>query len=301
LGFRVKLGRHALKTTDHTAGTARERASDLHDMFADNTVKAIVCAIGGNHSNQLLPLLDFDLIRSHPKIFVGYSDITVLHLAMLSRAGLQTFYGPALLTQFGENPQPLAYTRDNFLRCVMSPEPLGRLAPSRRWTEEFLDWGRKADMGRPRRLKPNPGPVWLSPGRARGALLGGCITSLMHLRGTPYWPKLDGAIFFWETPEGSDPGRGRSVADIESCLADLVLSGVFDQISGMVVGRPYGYGAEDTSALRAAVRRALGSRRMPVLFGADIGHTDPMLTLPMGVQARLDSSGEFSILEAGVR
>jgi muramoyltetrapeptide carboxypeptidase LdcA involved in peptidoglycan recycling len=124
----------------------------------------------------------------------------------------------------------------------------------------------------------------------------------MHLRGTPYWPKLDGAIFFWETPEGSDPGRGRRVADIESCLADLVLSGVFDRISGMVVGRPYGYGAAETSALRAAVRKALGSRRMPVLFGADIGHTDPMLTIPMGAEARLDSArGEFSILEAGVR
>lgn len=302
LGFRVRLGRHALKTTAQTAGTARQRAADLHEMFADRAVRGIVCAIGGNHSNELLPLLDYALIRRNPKVFVGYSDITVLHLALRARAGLGTFYGPALLTQFAENPVPLSYTIEHFLRCVSRPEPLGRIVAAPHWTDEYLDWGRKADQARARRLIANPGTEWLSSGRARGPLLGGCLTSLMHLRGTRYLPRFDGAIIFWETPEGDAPGRGRSLSDVESCLTNLALGGVFARISGMVVGRPYGYTATETSGLKAAALSALGGRRVPLLFGADFGHTDPMVTLPMGAHASLDSRRrELVILDAGVR
>ncbi len=119
-------------------------------MFLDPEVKAIIASIGGDHSCHLLPLLDFDLIAAHPKIFMGYSDITVLNVAIYAQTGLVTFNGPALMTDFAEYPAMLEYTECYFLKAVCSPAPVGRIDPSDWWTEETLDWGTQADLTRPR-------------------------------------------------------------------------------------------------------------------------------------------------------
>lgn len=100
MGFRVKLGKYASGITGYVSGSAQERADDFHAMFRDPEISAIVCMIGGNHSNQLLKHLDFELIRKNPKIFIGYSDITVLHYALHAQADLRTYYGPCVMTQF---------------------------------------------------------------------------------------------------------------------------------------------------------------------------------------------------------
>jgi muramoyltetrapeptide carboxypeptidase LdcA involved in peptidoglycan recycling len=107
LEFKVKVGKNALKITGHTAGSAKERAEDINNFFKDKNIKAIFSFIGGNHSNQILKYLDFDLIRKNPKIFLGYSDITVLHFALYAQADLASFYGPVVLAQFAENPEML--------------------------------------------------------------------------------------------------------------------------------------------------------------------------------------------------
>jgi muramoyltetrapeptide carboxypeptidase LdcA involved in peptidoglycan recycling len=115
-------------------------------MFADPDVRAIVTAIGGDHSCHLLPLLDFDLIRTHPKIFVGYSDTTVLSVAIRSATGLVTFQDPALLTDFAEHPAMFDYTREAFLRVLSATQPPAPVAPATEWTDELLDWGKKRDL-----------------------------------------------------------------------------------------------------------------------------------------------------------
>ena len=303
LGFEVMTGKHALTVTGYTAGTAQERAEDINSFFRNKNIKAIICFIGGNHSNQIIKYLDFDLISKNPKIFLGYSDATVLHLALNTQSKLVTFYGPAVLTQFSENPSVLPYTLDYFQKAVMNKNPIGTVRPSLKWTDETLDWFKKEDLKRPRKSSNTKSWKWLHPGKAKGKLLGGCLPSLMHLRGTKYWPDFSKSILFWETPESHDDfTKGISVSDVDSLLSDLELSGTFDQIVGMIVGRPYKYSPDQMKELVGVISKKLKPYKIPILFNIDIGHTDPMLTLPIGVQATLDSSkNELKILESGVK
>jgi muramoyltetrapeptide carboxypeptidase len=291
LGFKISIGKNALKVTDYTAGTPRERADDLNAAFADKTVKAIICFIGGNHANQVVPLLDYDLIRANPKIVSGYSDATVLHHALRAGADLETYYGPAALTQFAENPTILPYTWEHFAKATMSAEPIGKISPSAEWTDEVLDWKQKLDLKGPRKLKPNPGFTWLKPGAAKGPLLGGCIGSLQHLRGTPYWPDFAGSLFFWEISEDEvDYTTGDSIANVDGYLADLTNSGMFRHINGMIIGRPFAYSDEQLKKMREIVAYYFDRYNFPILYGADIGHSDPMITVPMGRMAAIDST-----------
>lgn len=296
LGWPVVFGAHAREQAGYISAPARDRAADLHDLFRDPRVGAIIAAIGGDHSNQLLPHLDFDLIRAHPKIFLGFSDNTVLAAAMYVRAGLVTFYGPALMTDVAEFPEMPAFSRDHLLRVLCQPEPAGPLPVSSWWTEEFLDWGARADETRPRARSPHPGWDWVRPGFGRGPLVGGCLESLEHLRGTPYWPDLAGAVLFIETSE-----EAPSPADVDGILMDYENMGVFARLQGLLVGIPYGYTPEDRANLRQVLRERTAPFGFPVAAGLNFGHTSPVLTLPIGVCAEVDSAaGRVAILEPAV-
>ncbi len=139
MGFRAKVAPHAAGVRGYLSGAAEERVQDLHGMFLDPEVRAILAAIGGDHANQLLPLLDFDLVRAHPKIFMGYSDNTVLNLAFFTAAGLVTFNGPALLTEFAENPRMYPYTEEYLRKALCGGGPVGEIQPAAEWTEELVD------------------------------------------------------------------------------------------------------------------------------------------------------------------
>lgn len=302
LGFKVKIGKHALKITGYTAGSPKERAADIHDFFGDKNIKAIFSFIGGNHSNQILKYLDFNFIRKNPKIFLGYSDATVLHLALYTHANLTSFYGPAVLTQFAENPRIFPYTQQYLEKALMTTEPIGKVIPSSEWTDEILDWLKKEDLKRPRKLKKNKGWRWLKKGKAKAPILGGCITSMMHLRGTKYWPNFSDTILFWELSESDkDLSKGESLENIDSYLTDLELSGVFCKIKGMIIGRPFGYSEKQEKELIEIINKRTKDYNFPILFGADIGHTDPIITIPLGINTEIDSSkNSFRFLERGV-
>jgi len=302
-GFKIKIGRHALKITGHVAGSPKERAEDINDFFRDKEIKAILTFIGGNHSNQILKYLDFDLIRKNPKTFLGYSDATVLHFALYTQTRLVTFYGPAVLTQFAENPKVFSYTEEYFKKALMDIQPIGKIKSSPGWTDEVLDWFKKDDLKRSRKMKRNKGWQWLKAGRAEGPILGGCITSMMHLRGTKYWPKFSGSILFWETPESNeDFTKGEKVENVDSHLADLEISGVFGKIKGMIVGRPFGYNQSQVKDLVKIILSRTEGYNFPILFNMDVGHTDPMITIPLGIRVKLDSSKKlFKFLESGIQ
>ena len=295
-GFRVRLGANATGQRGYVSGTPEERAADLHGFFADPEVRAIVAAIGGDHSCHLLPLLDWELIRRSPTILVGYSDVTVLNLAIHAMTGLVTFNGPALMTDFGEHPEPSAYTIESFLHTVTRAEPIGVLSPSPTWTEESLDWREKLDLTRPRAYLPSPGWSWLKPGHAEGALVGGCLESMQHLRGTPYWPRMDGAILFFETAEGVPPP-----ADVDAILQDYENMGVLGRIAGLLVGRPYRYSDAQRAELHAVLLERTARYAFPIVADLDFGHTSPQLTLPIGCRARIDADERrLAILESAV-
>ncbi|MEM4326085.1 MAG: LD-carboxypeptidase [Candidatus Pacearchaeota archaeon] len=302
MDFKVKIGKNALKVNGYTAGSPKERAEDINNFFKDKKVKLIICFIGGNHSNQILDYIDFNLVQKNPKIFLGYSDATVLHFAFYTKCNLVTFYGPAALTQFGENPKILSYTEEYFRKAVMETEPIGKIRPSLYWTDETLDWFKKEDLKRPRKMKKNKGWRWLKRGKAEGPILGGCITSMMHLRGTKYWPDFRDSIFFWEIPESDgDFTKGEKIENIDTYLTNLELSDVFEKIRGMIIGRPFGYSPKELNLLVKIIKEKFKKYDFPILFNVDIGHTDPMITIPLGVRCKIDSSKNlFEIKEKGV-
>ncbi len=302
LGYKVKFAKHALERHGYVSASAEDRAADIHEMFLDDEVQAILCTIGGDHSNQLLKHLDFNLIKSHPKIFVGFSDVSVLHYAFAAKANLRTFYGPCVMTQFGEYPELLPYTLASFQKALTSVEPLGNILPSDTWTSEMLDWTQKKDLERPRHLQPSSGYDWLRHGSVSGPIVGGCIPSINHLTGTDYWIDPAQTVFFLDIPEGHEFGQGLSIQEVDSYLADLDNLGVFASIKGLIVGRPYNYSSVDLQEFRKLIESYTRPYSYPVLLNVNIGHADPIITLPLGVEVELDSSHSiFSILTSGVR
>jgi muramoyltetrapeptide carboxypeptidase len=294
LALRVRVMPHAARTDGWASAPAKDRAADLHEAFLDDEVSVVLAAIGGNHSNQLLPHLDFDLLRAHPKVFQGYSDMTVLHWALLKHAGLSTFYGPALVSELGEHPAVLPFT-DRFLRAAwFGGEAIG-FEPAAAWTDEFLDWNLKADLERPRELRPGSGWVVVREGAADGWLLGGCLESICwHLKGSASWIDPTGAILFLETSE-----EAPSPAHVDAYLTDLEQLGVFAAAAALVVARPYGYDDARTARLWKVVRERTEASGIPVLANVDLGHTDPKLTVPLGARARLNTAGPtFALLES---
>lgn len=303
LGFKTKIGKSALKIDDYVAGTPSERANDINSFIKNKNIKAIFNFIGGNHSNQLLGLLNYKNIQKNPKIIMGYSDATVLLIAIYVKTGLITFYGPSVLNQFAENPKILDYTLHYFRKAVMSKNPIGKIEPSIVWTDELLDWFRKEDITRPRKMRKNSGWIWLKKGKAKEVLIGGCIASLMHLRGTQFWPNFKNKILFWEISESeSSMYKGDPLSNIDSYLADLENSKVFEQITGMIIGRPYRYTGQQEKELINIIKTRMKKYNFPILYRVDFGHTDPMITIPIGAKAAINSQKNiFEIIESGVK
>jgi muramoyltetrapeptide carboxypeptidase LdcA involved in peptidoglycan recycling len=287
LGLNVRLMPNADRVDSWVSAPAEARAADLHDAFADDSVAVVLSSIGGNHSNQVLPHLDYDLVRSHPKIFHAYSDTTVLAWAFARHAGLRSFYGPPLVLGMAEYPKVLAYS-DRWLRAAwFGTEPLD-FEPATEWTEEFLDFDTQADLQRARRMRPNDGWITLRAGAAEGVLVGGCLETICwHLKGSAEWLDLAGSILFLETSE-----EAPSPAAVDAYLTDLELLGVFDDIGGLLMGRPAFYKAEDVSILWDVVTQRTEAAGIPVLGNLDFGHTDPLLTLPMGARTLLDADAQ---------
>lgn len=302
LGYKVIFGKNALKINGYVSASAKERADDLNQMFGDKNVKAIICTIGGNHANQILKYLDFELIKNNPKIFVGYSDITILHYALAKKSNLRTFYGPCLMTEFAEFPEILPYTLEYFKKALTSSQPIGKVNASKEWTDEFLDWSRKKNLERLRKMLPNEGYVWWKEGKAEGNIFGGAIPTINHLAGSQYWVDPKDKIFFIDIPESDKPGNPFSQPWLDSFFADLDNLGIFKKISGLIIGRPYAYIDEDIGNLKKIIEQYTNNTTYPILYNVNIGHTSPIITIPMDSKVRIDSQkNEFNFLESCVQ
>jgi muramoyltetrapeptide carboxypeptidase len=300
MGFKVVVAPHARECEGWASSTPENRAADLNAMFASKDIDLILCTIGGNHANQIVKLIDFDLVKKNPKIFLGYSDITVLHYALASQAGLRTYYGPCLISEFAEFPKMLPYTRSWFEKVLMDDRPAEKIEAPQEWTNEFLDWFAKKDLERPRAMQPHQGYEWWRQGKAAAPIWGGAIPSINHMAGTKYWVDPAGTIFFIDIPEGG-PGQRMAQSDIDAYLADLDNLGVFTSIAGLVIGRPYQYGEEETKILKAMIERYTKGADYPILYNAAIGHTAPIITVPLGARALIDSAANtFAFEQKGV-
>lgn len=293
---------HTLAGPAFLADHPQARVDDLHAALADPDIAGIVSTIGGEDSIHLLPRIDQDLIAANPKVYLGYSDSTILQMAFL-RAGVVSFYGPAIMAGFGENAGIHEYLREGVRRTLFDPEaPLEWPENRDGWTVEHLDWSDPANQARPRTLRPPTGRRWLGGDPAEGPLVAGCLEVLDWLRGTPWWPDLDGAVLALETSEEGPPPEV-----VERFLRSLAAMGDLSRVAALLFGRPGGSDlpVEDHErydrAVERVVRRELGLEEVPIVTGLDFGHTDPIWTLPIGVRTRVDPLARTVVfLESGV-
>ncbi len=292
LGYEVVLGPLVAsgRTQGYRAGPPEARAAELMALFLDPGVHGIVSVIGGSNSASLVPYLDFAAIRAHPKVFCGFSDVTSLHLALLSRAGLSTFYGPAVMPSFGEWPDVVDYTRDAFLDAVWRHrEGERRLAPPPQWSNHFRDAIGEGWRTEPRQWRANAGWLVLNAGAARGPLLVANLATLLSWAGTADWPRLDGAVLVIEEMAAPFSGAERRLRQLERM-------GVFDVVAALVVGKPEAPDPEGAPfSYEELVMEVVGPRSYPIVAGFDCGHTVPMLTLAETTPVRLTAEGERDV------
>lgn len=280
IGFKPKLGPKALEVhANYQAGTREDRLHDLHKMFVDDEVKVIFCTSGGYASIQLLPDIDWDIIRKNPKVFIGYSDITTLLVSIYEKTGLVAFHGP-MMQSLNAETKGGKFTVKGLRNAVMKDE-VGRF-------QSFTEW------------------KVLRPGKAEGILLGGNLNVLLSLMGTPYEPKWDGKILFWEETD-------ETIEGLDNYLWRLRVAKVFKKIEGMVVGKITNLQSiEEENDKWAALEKPpviediiLGATEgfnFPILYGVDFGHDVPSLTLPIGAKAKIDCPakgrvGSLAIIE----
>ena len=280
LGLTVTFG-DAIEEQDlWGAASVDRRIADLHAAFADPDVHGIITVIGGWNANQILDGLDWDLIRANPKPVCGYSDITALHGALWAKTGMPSLYGPHIST-FGMR-DGIEYTLQGLRTALF--EPAFTLEPSAHWSDDawFLDQDDRVH-------RPNPGWTVINPGDAEGIALGGHLTTLHLLQGTPYMPDLDGAVLFVEDTRG--------IQDFDRVLQSILHSGV--RPAALLVGRSPLRAPQDPDELRRVVALRPQLRAIPVVAGLDVGHTTPHATIPIGAPARVSASGSVVTIAFG--
>ena len=278
LGLRVKIGAHVLDRHGYFAGRDEHRAADLNAMFRDPDVHAVLCVRGGWGSARLLPLVDFEAVAARPKILVGYSDITALHVALHARTGLVSFHGPVGISKWNK------FSVDWIRRLLFDGEAVTLQNDMSFDPDESLTQVKH-------RMRT------ITPGVARGRLLGGNLTVLTALLGSRYLPDWNGCVLFLEDVQEA-PYR------VDRMLTQLKLAGVLQQARAVVFGTcedchpGQGYGSLTLEDILVDHLAPLG---VPAWHGAMIGHIERQFTVPIGIEAEVDAAkGAIRLLEPAV-
>ena len=265
LGYRVEVGKNVGSQEGYFAGTDSQRLADLHDMFKNKNINAIFSVRGGYGSGRLLDKIDYKLIRSNPKIFVGYSDINALQLAFFTKTGLITFAGPMVAVDFHDEVSP--FTEEVFWRTITSNKKIGKLQNPRK--EKFYV---------------------LNKGRASGRILGGNLSLLNSLLGTEYLPKLKDSILLLEDINEA-PYR------IDRMFNQLRLLKVFKQIRGIILGHFVNCVESDPTkqsfTLNEVITDYFQDQKLPIIYNIKHGHIKDNITIPYGIKCVLNASRAY--------
>ncbi len=274
MGFKVKFGASNHSRYGYLAGNDAARAKDINDMFKDDEVDAVFCLRGGYGAMRILDQIDYDAIRANPKVFVGFSDITALHIAMLNKAGLVTFHGPMATSNWASGPLD-DFSRESMYRVLMNAEPAGQLPNPLEYPRETI-----------------------TSGAAVGQLVGGNLMLIASSLGTPWEIDTRDRILFIEEV-------GEKTYCVDRMLTQLRLAGKFDDCAGVVFGNFNNCNVEYEQfglTLDEIIRDVVVPSGKPILGGVRCGHCRPNMTLPFGVNCCLDADAQtLTILESAVR
>jgi muramoyltetrapeptide carboxypeptidase len=277
MGYNVVIGKNVNKTRGITAASEEDRLDDIHEMFRRDDVDAVFVTQGGYGCAQLLRNLDFDLIKEHPKILTGFSDITALHLAINKVCDMVTFHAPGM-ARFNDE-ELTEYTKESFFRNLSSPEPPGEI----------------------KKASPKKWLVRINGGTCEAPVIGGNLTLICASLGTPWEIDTKGRILFFEDVE-AEPWV------MDHMLSHLRNAGKLDDAAGFVIGectdcvpRKNDPGYFTDLSIEDVFEYYLKPLGKPVLYGLPMGHSDDLATLPLGVMTRLDADKKtFTVLESGV-
>lgn len=271
LGFNVKLAPSCFAKYGHLAGEPELRANDLNNMFSDKKIDGIICLRGGYGASRLLDKVDFQLIRKNPKVFVGYSDITVLHIAMNQISNLVTFHGPMAASDIASGLDK--FSKKEFLRAIIDKRPMDNICNP-----------------------PGIGVERIVGGKATGAIIGGNLALITAAMGTPYEIDTKGKILFLEE-------IGETPEKVERMLAQLALAGKLEEANGIVLGDWNDCEAENPKkslSLMNVFKDVISPYKKPTIYNLKAGHCTPKVTLPFGLSTYIDADkGEIIVKESG--
>jgi muramoyltetrapeptide carboxypeptidase LdcA involved in peptidoglycan recycling len=284
LGFGVKLGKltDSRSSQGYRSGTPKERAAEFMELIEDPNVDGLISTIGGMNSSSLIPYLDFDKIRKSRKIICGFSDVTSLHLAILKFSGLRTIYGPSVMCWFGDWPSGIMESQEWFLDATMRHKNSNRIvsAPSQ-WSNHKRRWDNEDWKTIPREWVLNEGWRVLSEGAANAPILALNLNTLTSAAGTSYWPDFKNKILLLEDMEAPQ-------SRTERALNQLKFNGVFDEIAGLIIGKPEVYDQQGSPfGYDDLILETVGSRSYPVITNFDCCHCVPMISIPLLSPVRL--------------
>jgi len=289
-GLKIKEFPTARMDAAFTRANPQVRAKDINDAFADPEVKAVFASIGGDDSVRILPFLDKKIIAENPKILMGYSDTSTLHV-FSNLQGLITFYGPSIMAGFSQMDSLPESFKSHVREILFEPKESYEYQSYGKYCGGYPDWANKENLGKVNPMKSDDGWHWLQGnGQVQGELFGGCIEVLEMMKATDFWPSQDfwkDKIFFLETSEEKP-----SIHYIDHVLRNYGMLGVFDKISGFIFSRARDYSDEEKKELEdkivSIVAKEFGKPNLPIIANFDVGHTDPQLVLPLGVKAEID-------------
>lgn len=287
-GVEVELGEHCSEIDLFGSSSIESRIYDLHEAFLDKKVKAIICATGGYSSNDLLPFIDWEIIKNNPKPFIGSSDITVLLNAIYAKTGIKTYFGPNFY-KFGMN-LGLEYTIDYFKKCLFSNNHY-EVLPSEKWSEDR--WYKDQNN---REFKKNNGHIICNQGSSKGKIIGGNLCSLNLLQGTPYMPNLKNSILFIED---DNLAGEKTPNEFARNLESLLQQPDANFIKGVILGRFFSQSQMSIEKINFLINSKRGLKNIPVIADVDFGHTDPSITFPIGEEVELAVQGNSTSIKIG--
>jgi len=267
----------------------KARADDLNKAFSDPEIKAIFTSIGGIDSARILRYLNRSIIANNPKILIGYSDTTTLHV-YLSLLGITSFYSPSIMAGFSQMENLPAEFKSHVYEMLFEPKEYYDYHAYKKYCDGYPNWTEKGNLGKVNTLKDNDGWHWLQGTKdARGQLFGGCVEVLEMIKGSDFWPNREfwkGKVLFLETSEEKP-----SLHYIDHVLRNYGILGVFDQIEGLIFSRARDYSDSEKKELEemivSIVAGEFGRSDIPIVANFDVGHTDPQLVLPLGVMLEI--------------